>query len=105
LEIYFDGAKTPSIMCPLADFFGDGRPRQIDYLGTEGSFTFSWGFRETFVAARAGMTLVELGDVNRLSIYRFHDHLPIRFNQSLRWHINWRNEHFFTRNPASSCEK
>ena len=44
----------------------DGRERQIDYLGTEDSFTFSWGFRETFAAARAGMTLVELGDVNRL---------------------------------------
>ena len=78
----------------------DGRQRQIDYLGTEASFTFSWGFRETFAAARAGMTLVELGDVNRLSIYRFHDHMPIRFNKSLKWHINWQNEKFFTRNPA-----
>ena len=78
----------------------DGRLRQLDYLGTEDSFTFSWGFRETFAAARAGMTLVEAGDVNRLSIYRFHDHMPIRFNKSLKWHINWQNEHFFTRNPA-----
>jgi hypothetical protein len=78
----------------------DGRERQIDYLGTEDSFTFSWGFRETFAAARAGMTLVELGDVNRLSIYRFHDHMPIRFNKSLKWHINWQNEKFFARNPA-----
>ena len=24
LEITFDGAKTPAVMCPLADFFGDG---------------------------------------------------------------------------------
>ena len=23
LEIYFDGAETPAVMCPLADFFGD----------------------------------------------------------------------------------
>jgi hypothetical protein len=45
------------------------------------------------------MTLVELGDVNRLSIYRFHDHMPIRFNKSLKWHINWQNEKFFTGNP------
>jgi hypothetical protein len=78
----------------------DGRPRQIDYLGTEDSFTFSWGFRETFAAARVGMTLVEPGDVNRLSMYRFHDHVPIRFNKSLKWHINWQHEKYFTRNPA-----
>ena len=77
----------------------DGRARQIDYLGTEDSFTFSWGFQETFAAQRAGMTLVEQGDVNRLSIYRFHDHLPIRFTESLKWHINWQNERSFTRNP------
>ena len=78
----------------------DGRQRQLDYLGTEDSFTFSWGFQETFAAERVGMTLVELGDVNRLSIYRFHDHMPIRFNKSLKWHINWQNEKFFTGNPA-----
>jgi hypothetical protein len=42
---------------------------------------------------------VEHGDLNRLSIYRFHDHLPIRFNKSLRWHINWQHEQFFTKNP------
>ena len=27
-----------------------------------------------------------------LSTYRFHDHMPIRFNKSLRWHINWAME-------------
>jgi hypothetical protein len=37
--------------------------------------------------------------VNRLSIYRFHDHMPIRFSKSLRWHINWRHEKGFTGNP------
>ncbi len=77
----------------------DGQERRLDYLGTEDSFTFSWGFQETFIGQRAGMTLVEHGDLNRLSIYRFHDHMPIRFNKSLRWHINWQNEKFFVRNP------
>ncbi len=77
----------------------DGQVRQIDYLGTEDSFTFSWGFQETFAAQRVGMPLVELKDVNRLSIYRFHDHMPIRFTKSLKWHINWQNEKFFTANP------
>ncbi len=77
----------------------DGHKRRLDYLGTEDSFTFSWGFQETFVGRRAGMTLVEHGDLNRLSIYRFHDHMPIRFTTSLAWHINWKHETFFTRNP------
>jgi len=77
----------------------DGRPRALDYLGTEDSFTFSWGFQRTFAGLRAGITLVEHGSLNRLSIYRFHDHMPIRFNKSLRWHINWSQEKFFTGDP------
>jgi hypothetical protein len=78
----------------------DGHARQLDYLGTEDSFTFSWGFREAFAGQRAGMRLVQLGDLNLLSIYRFHDAMPLRFNESLRWHINWSQEHGFTKNPA-----
>jgi len=67
----------------------DGQPRRLDYLGTEDSFTFSWGFQKPFAGLRAGMSLVDQGKTNRLSIYRFHDYMPIRFNRSLRWHINW----------------
>lgn len=78
----------------------DGRPRQVDYLGTEDSFTFSWGFQNTFAGQRAGMTLIEKGDVHRLSLYRFHDHAPIRFNKSIKWHINWSHEQGFIKNPA-----
>jgi hypothetical protein len=78
----------------------DGRERALDYLGTEDSFTFSWGFRETFAGLRAGMPFVSTGDLNLLSIYRFHDHMPIRFSQKLRWHINWREETGFVTNPA-----
>jgi hypothetical protein len=71
----------------------DGQPRKLDYLGTEDSFTFSWGFQRPFAGHRAGMPLVKTGDLpNQLSIYRFHDHQPIRFNKSLRWHINWSQE-------------
>jgi len=77
----------------------DGEERRLDYLGTEDSFTFSWGFQETYTGLRSGMPLVEPGDVNRLSIYRFHDHMPIRFNKSLKWHIDWRYEKGFTGNP------
>ena len=75
----------------------DGRERVIDYLGTEDSFTFSWGFQTTFAGLRAGMPLIDKGDTNRLSIYRFHDYMPIRFKKSLRWHINWSHERMFTK--------
>ncbi len=73
----------------------DGRERVLDYLGSEDSFTFSWGFREPFAGLRAGMPLVEPGEDGRpacLSIYRFHSHMPIRFQDSLEWRINWSQE-------------
>jgi len=74
----------------------DGQARKLDYLGTEDSFTFSWGFQQPFAGLRAGMTLVKPEPPCMLSIYRFHDHQPIRFAKSLRWHINWSQEkHFF----------
>lgn len=74
----------------------DGRERQVDYLGSEDSFTFSWGFQNTFHGLRAGMPLVKPKTPCMLSIYRFHDHQPIRFDESLRWSINWSNErHLF----------
>jgi len=77
----------------------DGKERAIDYLGTEDSFTFSWGFQNPFIGQRAGITLVDKTDLNRLSVYRFHDHMPIRFNKSLRWHINWQHEKLFIEKP------
>lgn len=80
----------------------DGRERAVDYLGTEDSFSFSWGFRSTFAGQRAGMTLVDVENpaLQRLSIYRFHDHMPIRFSESLTWKINWTHETFFVANPT-----
>lgn len=73
----------------------DGRERALDYLGTEDSFTFSWGFRKTFAGRSAGMPLVEPGGEGRpaaLSIFRFHDRMPIRFRRSLSWRIEWGQE-------------
>ncbi|HNS19792.1 MAG TPA: DUF2961 domain-containing protein [Sedimentisphaerales bacterium] len=75
----------------------DGQERRLDYLGSEDSFTFSWGFQNTFAGLRAGMPLVTTGDLNLLSIYRFHDHMPIRFARELTWSINWTHE--FWKNP------
>ncbi|MDI9603451.1 MAG: DUF2961 domain-containing protein [Acidobacteriota bacterium] len=70
----------------------DGVERVVDYLGTEDSFTFSWGFQSEFTGLRAGMPHLEVGDVNELSIYRFHDHMPIRYRERLSWEVNWREE-------------
>lgn len=77
----------------------DGQERAIDYLGSEDSFTFSWGFREPFAGLRAGMPHVVAGERNELSIYRFHDHMPIRFQRELTWRINWAEERGLTGNP------
>ncbi|MGD9128045.1 MAG: DUF2961 domain-containing protein [Planctomycetia bacterium] len=79
----------------------DGKERAIDYLGTEDSFTFSWGFQNQFAGQRAGMPYVNVAKppLNELSIYRFHDHMPIRFNESLQWRLNWSQERSFTKKP------
>lgn len=78
----------------------DGRERALDYLGTEDSFTFSWGFQAPFAGLRAGMPHITTGSPSRLSIYRFHDHQPIRFDRELSWSINWREERGFVAHPA-----
>lgn len=74
----------------------DGQLRELDYLGTEDSFTFSWGFQRTFAGSRAGITLVQSNSPSMLSIYRFHDYMPIRFSKSLRWRINWSCERLYS---------
>ena len=79
----------------------DGEARRIDYLGTEDSFTFSWGFNAKFAGLHAGMPYIEKTKYPlELSMYRFHDTMPIRFGKSLRWHINWSCEKGFTKDPA-----
>jgi hypothetical protein len=73
----------------------DGRERALDYLGTEDSFTFSWGFQRTFAGRSVGITLIEPGGggkASSLSIFRFHDRMPLRFRKSFSWRINWSQE-------------
>jgi hypothetical protein len=70
----------------------DGQKRAIDYLGSEDSFTFSWGFQAPFAGHRAGITLMQPTGPSKLSLYRFHDYQPIRFDKSLRWTIDWSSE-------------
>ncbi|MBN2024141.1 MAG: DUF2961 domain-containing protein [Pirellulales bacterium] len=84
----------------------DGHARQLDYLGTEDSFGFSWGFQRPFAGLRSGITLVKNADPAQLSIYRFHDCPPLRFTKSLRWHINWSQEkHFIDRKDWADAWK
>ncbi len=83
----------------------DGCERKIDYLGTEDSFTFSWGFNQTFAGLRAGMPFIDKGTssdttLSRLSIYRFHDHMPIRFDKSVKWTIDWSHEVAFIKSKV-----
>lgn len=77
----------------------DGRERALDYLGTEDSFTFSWGFQSQFAGLRAGMPFIGKDSPAMLSIYRFHDHSPIRFARQLTWSIDWSHERSFTARP------
>lgn len=84
----------------------DGRARAVEWLGSEDSFTFSWGFHRPFIGLRAGMPYVDTAECrhprsagappgkSRLSIYRFHDHMPIRYDERLDWWICWKNETF-----------
>lgn len=85
----------------------DGDERRIDYLGSEDSFTFSWGFQSPFAGQHAGMPFVQVGDREQLlSIYRFHDHMPIRFEKSLAWNINWSMErHYNNLDPIPAVKE
>lgn len=82
----------------------DGTKKQFNYLGTEDAFGFSHGFVKPWVGPHGGITLVEQGittgaDTAQLSIFRMHDHMPIRFNKSLSWTINWQYETMFANPP------
>src|SRR5581483_5262011 len=70
---------------------GDIRPT-VDYLGTEDSFSFSWGFRDVYSGPYGGMNYIQNAEPSLLSIYRFHAANPIRFQRSVDWRINWSYE-------------
>lgn len=75
-EVRIDGAARPA----------------IDYLGSEDSFAFSWGFRQTHGGLYNGMNYMQAAEPSLLSIYRFMKSNAIRFNESLDWRINWAYE-------------
>lgn len=76
-ETRLDGEKSPS----------------YDYLGTEDSFGFSWGFRKEFCGLHSGINYLQLEKLPfQLSIYRFRDQNPIIFKRSFDLQINWQHE-------------
>lgn len=70
---------------------GELMPR-ADYLGTEDSFGFSWGFRQLFIGLNNGINLIQPENPSLLSIYRFRNLNVIRFKESLDLRIDWSNE-------------
>ena len=70
---------------------GEDKPR-VDYLGTEDSFGFSWGFQKVFKGLYNGMNFVHLVKPTLLSIYRFRGNNTIGFNKSIDLRINWAND-------------
>jgi len=68
---------------------GEAMP-SINYLGTEDSFGFSWGFNTEYCGPCCGMNKIATSEEeNRLSVYRFMDANRIRFDRSLDLRINW----------------
>lgn len=73
---------------------GEAAPR-LDYLGTEDSFSFSWGFQKEYTGPYAGMNYIKCDPVSHLSllsIFRFMNSNVVRFDKSLNLMINWCNE-------------
>lgn len=70
---------------------GEDQPR-ADYLGTEDSFGFSWGFRSLFSGLYNGINDVRHEMPAHLSMYRFHGANAMRFDRSLDLRVNWSHE-------------
>jgi hypothetical protein len=70
---------------------GEEDPR-ADYLGTEDSFGFSWGFQRAFTGVYNGINHVQNETPCMLSIYRFRSQNVIRFFQSFDLRVDWSHE-------------
>ena len=85
---------------------GEEEP-SVNYLGSEDSFTFSWGWRRPFNGHKAGINYLSFrretnpdklvmqdkqNRHSRISTYRFRDRDAIHFGKSLELTINWSKE-------------
>ena len=89
----------------------DGRVRALDYLGTECPFNFGWGWRANLNGPRSGTPYQEAVDNSDdsflyiMSTYRFYDHMPIRFQKSLRESVDWSHEQNFHKRMTDALEE
>jgi len=90
------------------EFRVDGeREPSLNYLGSEDSFNFSWGWHQLFNGYKAGINYLSFrtaqgklvfdsegdgGKRSRLSTYRFRDRDAIHFDKRLVLTINWTAE-------------
>jgi hypothetical protein len=81
------------------EYYIDGEKKQrLDYLGSEDSFSFSWGFADVYTGPFAGMNFIrndQISNTNLLSIFRFLANNVVRFNKSLDIRVNWSKEEHF----------
>lgn len=78
--------------------FVDGSSGPVaDYLGSEDSFGFSWGWPERFAGMWNGITHVKHKSPCELSTFRFLGRNVLPFNERLLWKLDWSNE--FHGNP------
>lgn len=90
-EPYFDDFHF--VMEGNNEYRIDGNPSPVaDYLGTEDSFGFSWGFRSEFHGLYNGINHVHRPTPSTMSLYRFHGANTIPFARSLDLRINWSHE-------------
>lgn len=75
-EVRIDGSKAPV----------------ADYLGSEDSFGFAWGWPVLFAGLRNGINVLQNESPTLLSTYRFHTSNAIPFDAGLTWRVNWQYE-------------
>jgi len=63
-----------------------------DYLGSEDSFGFSWGFQAPFAGLHNGLTFISREEPAQVIAYRFRDRNVIAFGKSLDVRVDWTHE-------------
>ena len=92
----------------------------INYLGSEDSFNFSWGWHYPFTGYKVGINylsfrfdrgnvIFENGDkpakLSRLSTYRFRDRDAVHFARALKLTLNWTKEFRSSPDDLAALEK
>lgn len=96
LRMYWDGEETPSVECPVGDFFGVGFGQQVDYISlplnqTSGGYNCYWPMP---FHKHAKWTLTNLSG-KRIDAFYYnidftaYDSLPA---DHLHFHAQWRRE-------------